>query len=1267
MTILLKSQAGDVFSWREVLGDPPYLRNAAGLSELRYRIGTHNEWVEMMIHALMEWDVFPLATGSTEVSSSGTFMSRQGKPMQEHKRRIRLNLSEEDNWILGLLNAWGTVSDVLTFYQERLINEGYLRTARQPLSVVELARLLDQRPEPAVGGSVGLAVAASEVEGLPPRVILPSGSEIISVPPPGADPQHFETGHQVEAWAEWNLLEPQGIRQSVAPVLTGGSMSLDLAGGTTPPGPGAGLLIRGAKGGESGLDVDDQPVAFFRRVSEVGSISEAPAHSAVRWRLPLDSQRQDETYCQLAVYALRLNVRLFGHNAGLWQEESVDIKRQFRPIAGGVQVLSGAGRWQSLNDGLPELTVQCLVSDAQGRLFAGTQAEGVFRRAAGDDSWRRSEGGPTQLDVRCLVVEAGGGVLAGTSTGGIYRSTDGGAIWTELTGRTLGRARWNLGRRSKQFDRLPETPVRALIGAGEGDPWSLLAGTDSGIYRSTDLADSWLPSNNGLPGVDAKTGETSLVVIALVPGASRTDVYAGTTSGVFKSSNQGKRWRAINRGLPGTDLGTGLTAGGVKSLIFYRDQRQRVDHLFAGTSEGTFHSSDGGVSWKAARQGMTGGSKGFPEITTLVAISDPITVTCRLFAGGSAGLWRSENLGESWSRVELGVPGVMALAAGPRAELAVASPLGGFDEEEWPGFHLSRGRIDLEREVPGLSTGTWVVLVPDPDVENPPEAGFYEIRNVTTVRRRDFRLDVQVTRVEVDPDPALQGFDLRRTRAYLNSEALKLLPQSKAAEPVTALAALRSLLAEMPADRPVVASADRAAASAAASEPTHETESSPEIELTLGDPSPDDRYANQLTAGELADALAAAVKAGGAELRLRAEDFGTMVDPFATPRTVGLGALSLAVQGNLVEATEGRTIRDEVLGSGDASLSLQRFPLSEPPAYLRGAPAARSTIEVRVQGQPWREVSRLYGEGTDQRIFEVQRDHMGRATIVFGDGLHGARLPSGHGNVVANYRTGTSDREILPGSVRLMSSRPLGLGGINNPLAGTPGAPAEDLDSIRERAPRSILTMGRIVSLRDYEDFAWGFPGVAKATARRLALAGREVIQVTLATRGRDHRPVAGSRLLPELLAAIEEIRCDPEPVHLAAFRPVGLEIEASIRLEENTVWEEVKPLLAAAMEERFSFATSRFGSSWSASEAIRVLQSVPGIVAVDLDVFRRLGDPGPLARRVEARLAFWDGRSELPTPAELVWLEKLSLHEQPRQQPGTMPEAESLPRVGNI
>ena len=73
-----------------------------------------------------------------------------------------------------MLEWWAYVSDVLTFYSERIANEDYLRTAILPESVHRLIRLLGYRPRPGIGAK---AVVAALLSG-PKAVKLPRGFAI---------------------------------------------------------------------------------------------------------------------------------------------------------------------------------------------------------------------------------------------------------------------------------------------------------------------------------------------------------------------------------------------------------------------------------------------------------------------------------------------------------------------------------------------------------------------------------------------------------------------------------------------------------------------------------------------------------------------------------------------------------------------------------------------------------------------------------------------------------------------------------------------------------------------------------------------------------------------------------------------------------------------------------------------------------------------------------------------------------------------------------
>ncbi|HET7881604.1 MAG TPA: hypothetical protein VFL55_12010, partial [Acetobacteraceae bacterium] len=91
---------------------------------------------------------------------------------------------------LGVMVAewFAYIADILTFYNERIANAAYLRTAELPESVNHLIALLGYRPRPAIGAAGVLAALVT-----PGQVtLLPKGLRFQSKPAPGQAPQIFE-------------------------------------------------------------------------------------------------------------------------------------------------------------------------------------------------------------------------------------------------------------------------------------------------------------------------------------------------------------------------------------------------------------------------------------------------------------------------------------------------------------------------------------------------------------------------------------------------------------------------------------------------------------------------------------------------------------------------------------------------------------------------------------------------------------------------------------------------------------------------------------------------------------------------------------------------------------------------------------------------------------------------------------------------------------------------------------------------------------------
>src|SRR6266850_2998113 len=119
-----KTQLNDCGCCAGVTADTPVrVANRPGLSAIAYRVGTQAQFRETLQARL---------SGSQEPALSG------------------LTTRAVDDFSIALLDSWATVADVLTFYQERIANETYLRTATERLSVLELARLINYQLRPGI-------------------------------------------------------------------------------------------------------------------------------------------------------------------------------------------------------------------------------------------------------------------------------------------------------------------------------------------------------------------------------------------------------------------------------------------------------------------------------------------------------------------------------------------------------------------------------------------------------------------------------------------------------------------------------------------------------------------------------------------------------------------------------------------------------------------------------------------------------------------------------------------------------------------------------------------------------------------------------------------------------------------------------------------------------------------------------------------------------------------------------------------------------------
>ncbi len=250
--------------------------NRPGLSAVAYRIGQHASFNRSMLAALS-------ATPNAALAA--------------------LQTREPDDFSVALADAWATALDVLTFYQERIANESYLRTATERQSLLHLARVIGYELRPGVAASTRLAFTLDGTAGAAAEVTLAAGVRVQSIPGPGETSQTFETVEEIAARPAWNAIQP---RQTAGQTLSPAMNQLWLRGTAANLKTGDRLLVAGSQGGSLRY--------ALRRVAAVTS-DDAAGRTQVDLEPIAYTPDAAPAGISAGVWALRAKAAPFGHNA----------------------------------------------------------------------------------------------------------------------------------------------------------------------------------------------------------------------------------------------------------------------------------------------------------------------------------------------------------------------------------------------------------------------------------------------------------------------------------------------------------------------------------------------------------------------------------------------------------------------------------------------------------------------------------------------------------------------------------------------------------------------------------------------------------------------------------------------------------------------------------------------------------------------------------------------------------------------------------------
>lgn len=520
----------------------------------------------------------------------------------------------------------------------------------------------------------------------------------------------------------------------------------------------------------------------------------------------------------------------------------------------------------------------------------------------------------------------------------------------------------------------------------------------------------------------------------------------------------------------------------------------------------------------------------------------------------------------------------------------------GLDTDSPPDwtFNISDQTIDLETTYPAIVVQSWLVL------SKPTYQELYRASTVTEGSRAEFTISGKTTRIGLDTAENLNLFDggaYRDTVVFAQSELIDM-----------------------------------------DEEPIVDPISGATIELAKA---PEGLIVGQMLATSGKDS--ATGEAISEVVTISDIDGAVLTVTPALARSYARDAFAL--NANVSSSTHGETVQ-EPLGSGDASQKFQTMKLRQPPlTYVSAATptGAASTLEVRVNNILWHETDTLYGRGPKERIYISRQDADGSTNVQFGDGVTGVRVPTGQNNVSAKYRKGIGLQGLVKaGQLSMLLTRPLGVKGVINPKDASGAQDPEQLEDARANAPLRVLTLDRVVSLLDYENFARAFGGIAKALATWTWDGHTQGVFVTVAgPNGASVEP--DSATFQNLMAALRNAGDPFVDLRVKTYRPAYFRFAGSVKVDPDYETDAVLAAVEQALRDDFAFAARAFGQPVALSEVIMTIQNVEGVIAVDVDKLYRTGTPSKLQQRLLAELPVISAGGDVPA-AELLTLDSAPL-----------------------
>ncbi|HZT78513.1 MAG TPA: hypothetical protein VFA27_17825 [Vicinamibacterales bacterium] len=234
---------------------------------------------------------------------------------------------------------------------------------------------------------------------------------------------------------------------------------------------------------------------------------------------------------------------------------------------------------------------------------------------------------------------------AGAVNGGVWKTNDFGRTWTPIFD---DQPTGSVG----AIAVAPSDPNVVYVGSGEGLARPDLSVGD-GIYKSTDAGKTWthlgLRDGQQIPMIIVDPRDANRLFVAVLghpygPNAER---------GIYRSTDGGRTFEKVlskddNTG--GSDLAFDPKNPDIVYACLWEERQGPWENgAWAGTHGGIFKSTDGGRTWNQLTKGLP--PEGVVQADVAVAASDPNRLYASVANPRSVGIYRSDDAGASWTRI----------------------------------------------------------------------------------------------------------------------------------------------------------------------------------------------------------------------------------------------------------------------------------------------------------------------------------------------------------------------------------------------------------------------------------------------------------------------------------------------------------------------------------------------------------------------------------------------------------------------------------------